>query len=42
MEKHYNLYYIIQEDKAARPMPQEKHDEILKKILEFCKKIKPP
>lgn len=42
MEKHYNLYYLLQEDKRAHPLSEEKKAEIQKNIENFLKKIKPP
>lgn len=31
--EHYNLYYILRQDQAEHPMPEERAQEILKKIL---------
>ena len=42
MEQKNTLYYILLEDKTAHLMPKKKRSEILKNILDFYKKIKPP
>ncbi len=42
MKEHYNLYYLILEDKQKHPLPKAQSDAIQKNIEEFFKKIKPP
>lgn len=42
MARHYNIYYLFQEDKERNPMREEKALEIQKNIENFYKKIKPP
>lgn len=42
MADHYNLYYILLEDKAQNPMPEQRARKIRKNIEKFYKKIKPP
>ena len=40
--EHCNLYYIFLEDKAKNPMPEERSEKILQKIINIFKNIKPP
>ena len=40
--EHYNLYYIFQEEQLKNPLPEDRSEKILKKILEIFEKIKPP
>ena len=42
VKKHYNLYYLFEEDKVKHPMPSEAKDRIRKNLQDFFKKIKPP
>lgn len=42
MERKDNLYYVFLADKEANRMSEEKSEEILKNILDFYEKIKPP
>lgn len=38
--RHYNLYYIFLEDREKNPMPEERSEKVLKKILEIFQKNK--
>ena len=42
MNTRRNLYYIFAADKEAYALSNEESERILKNILEFYKKIKPP
>ncbi len=42
MPRHYNLYYILLEEKRLTIMPPEAVARIQKNIEEFWQKIKPP
>ena len=41
MKKHYNLYYLFQEDKQRNPMPENRRIEI-RSYLERCSKTGKP
>ena len=42
MKEHYNLYYLLLEDKEANPLAGKRKKEILEIIRKFSKNIKPP
>jgi len=41
VEEHYNLYYLLLEDKEKHPLPAQQSERIQKNIEKFCKEIKP-
>jgi hypothetical protein len=38
MKKHYNLYYLLQEDKNRNPLRRRKQKQIKRQILQLQKK----
>lgn len=42
MDFYTAMHRILQEDQVSHSMPAEKYFSILKNILDFYKKIKPP
>lgn len=42
MKKHFNLYYLLMEDREKNPMSEQKHVQIQKIIEAFYRKKIPP
>ena len=42
MAEHYNLYYLLLEDREKNPMPEQKAMAIQKNLEKFFKNINPP
>ena len=41
MAEHYNLYYLLLEEREKNPMPEQKAMAIQKNLEKFFKNIKP-